>query len=102
MVPLARPHDAPVIVSVSITPQSVGAGDTVYGSVVTSSNVASVVATVQGATAAIPKVGMGRFALSYRLPNLIPPFMHGSYTVVVVARNVDGVATSRSVAVELH
>lgn len=72
------------------------------GSVITSSNVATVIATVQGVTAPIPKVGVGRFALSYKMPDFIPFFFHGTYTVVVVARNADGVSTSRQVELSVR
>jgi hypothetical protein len=99
---MARPHDTPVIYSVNLAPQSAAAGEVVSGSVITSSNVASVVATVGGVTAGVPKVGVGRFALSYRLPSFIPLPLHGTYTIVVVARNVDGVATSRAIPMTLH
>jgi hypothetical protein len=99
---LRRPHDAPVIFAVNLSPESVGAGQVVSGSVITSSNVASVVASVRGITATVPKVGVGRFALSYKMPEIVPFFFHGTYTLVVVARNVDGVSTSREVELTVH
>ena len=99
---LARPHDRPVIYSVVVSPSDVGAGDTVVGSVTTSSNVASVVATVAGVSAGLPRVAVGRFALAYKMPDFIPPFYHGTYPVTVVARNADGVSTQRVVELTLH
>lgn len=99
---IRRPHDAPAIYAVSVSPDPVGAGELVSGSVITSSNVASVVATVRGIAAPVPKVGVGRFALSYRLPSAIPFFFHGTYTLVVVARNVDGVSATRQVELTIH
>jgi hypothetical protein len=99
---LARPHDRPVIYGVVITPTSVGAGDVVAGAVTTSSNVASVVATVGGISAGLPRVSVGRFMLTYKLPQLIPFTFHGTYPVTIVARNADGVATRRVVTVTLH
>jgi hypothetical protein len=99
---LAQPHDRPVIYSVVVLPTSVGAGQVVAGSVTTSSNVASVVATVAGISAGMPKIGIGRFALTYKLPDFIPPTFRGKYPVTVVARNVDGVATSRVVELTLR
>ncbi|MBV9648271.1 MAG: hypothetical protein JO043_12450 [Candidatus Eremiobacteraeota bacterium] len=99
---LRRPHDPPLIYGVTISATDVHAGDTVSGTVTTSSNVASVVASVGGTSASVPKVGVGEFALSYRLPAFIPPFIKGTYSIVIVARNVDGAATSRAVAITLH
>jgi hypothetical protein len=99
---IRRPHDAPAIYAVSVSPDPAGAGELVSGSVITSSNVASVVATVRGIAAPVPKVGVGRFALSYRLPAVIPFFFHGTYSLVVVARNVDGVSATRQVELTLH
>jgi len=99
---ILRPHDPPEIYGVSISPSSAGAGAVVSGSVSTSSNVASVVASVAGITSGVPKVGVGQFAMSYQLPGVIPPFVKGSYTIVVIARNVDGVSTSRGVGFTLR
>ena len=99
---LAKPHDRPVIYDVAVSPVSVSAGDTVVGSVTTSSNVASVVATVAGISAGLPRVAVGRFTLAYKMPDFIPQNFHGSYPVTVVARNADGVATSRVVMLSLH
>jgi len=97
-----QPHDPPVIYGVSISPSVAGAGEVVSGSVATSSNVASVVASVAGISSGVPKVGVGEFAMSYRLPATIPDFVKGTYTIVVVARNVDGASASRSVAITLR
>jgi hypothetical protein len=99
---ILRPHDKPQIYSVSLSTSSAGGGDLVSGTVVTSSNVASVVATVAGISSGVPKAGVGRFVMSYRLPAVIPPFIKGAYTIVVTARNVDGVGTSSSVPIALH
>ena len=99
---ILRPHDRPQIYSVSLSTSSAGGGDLVSGIVVTSSNVASVVASVAGISSGVPKAGVGRFVMSYRLPAIIPPFIKGAYTIVVTARNVDGVSTSSSVPISLH
>jgi hypothetical protein len=99
---MLRPHDPPQIYGVNLSASAAGGGDVVSGTVTTSSNVASVVASVAGITAGVPKVGVGQFAMSYRLPSLIPPFVKGTYTIVVVARNVDGASASRSVAITLR
>lgn len=99
---LALPHAKPVIYNIMVSPTAVHAGETVVGTVTTTSNVASVVATVRGLTVDVPRVGYGRFALAYRLPAVIPPAFNGTYALKVIARNVDGTEASRSVDVTLH
>ncbi len=89
---IALPHQRPIIYNVTVSPTNVHPGELVVGTVTTTSNVASVVATVKGLTVSVPRVGYGRFALAYRLPNVIPPAFNGKYALTVVARNVDGTA----------
>jgi hypothetical protein len=99
---IALPHAKPVIYNVMVSPTTVRPGEVVVGTVTTTSNVASVVATVRGITVAVPRVGYGRFALAYRLPNVVPPTFNGTYALTVIARNVDGTAAMRSVDVTLR
>lgn len=70
-------------------------GDRVEGSVVTSSNVASVEARIGGYAVSLHKVGVGRFALTYRVS--IPWFVHGDFTMQVIARNTSGTAVTREI-----
>lgn len=96
------PADAPPrIVSVEITRTLLHAGDTVSGVVVTSSNVASVVARLANFSVALPKVSEGHFALSYTVPN-VPFFLHGRYQLDVIARNTEGAAVRRSVSLQIR
>ncbi len=85
-----------------VSPTAVHPGEVVVGTVTTTSNVASVIATVRGITVEVPRIGYGRFALAYRLPPVIPPALNGTYALTVIARNVDGTAATRSVEVTLH
>ena len=98
---IALPHQRPIIYNVTVSPTTVHAGELVVGTVTTTSNVASVVATVKGLTVSVPRVGYGRFALAYRLPTVIPPAFNGKYALTVIARNVDGLAVTRSIDVLL-
>ncbi len=101
-VPVAAPHDPPKIVRVEVSARNVRAGQVVLGHVVTSSNVASVVASVPGFTALLNKVGVGSFRLAYTLPSVIPWFVHGTYPMRIIARNVDGVQTIQEIPMTLR
>jgi len=70
-------------------------GDHVFGRVVTSSNVASVEARIGGYAVSLVKVGVGRFELRYTVGPL-PWFIHGNFTMQVIARNTRGDATTRA------
>ncbi len=98
---LLPPNAAPEILGISIDKRVVHAGDTVSGSVETSSNVASVEARIAGFSISVPKVAEGKFALAYTVPSL-PFFLHKTYTMEVIARNTAGAATSRTVPITVR
>ena len=95
-VPVVRlaPNAAPRIVAVHLSKETVHAGDTVSGTVETTSNVASVEARIATFSISVPKVGVGRFALNYVVPN-VPFFWHGTYPMTLIARNTAGDAVRR-------
>jgi hypothetical protein len=98
---MAAPNAPPRIIAVQISNQSVHAGDTVSGSVVTSSNVASVEARIANYSIGVPKVGVGRFSLRYVVPN-VPFFVHGTYQLEVIARNTAGTAVSTIIPITVQ
>jgi hypothetical protein len=95
------PNAPPRIVAVHLSKQTVHAGETVSGTVDTTSNVASVEARVATFSISVPKVGVGRFALSYVVPNL-PFFFHGTYPMTLIARNTAGKATQRVIPITVE
>lgn len=99
--PIAAPDSAPVIVSVSLTPTVVQAGQTVSGTVITSSNVASVEARIGGYAASLTKTGVGEFHLTYPVPNL-PPLLRRRYAVEVTARNTRGDRASTQTSITVR
>ena len=105
--PLRKPHDPPQIVAISVNPMTVSAGETVHGTALTSSNVASVEARLQNLpndaqfATNMDRIGVGRFRISYPIPDL-PAFARGTYTVLVIARNVDGVQATRTIRLTLR
>jgi hypothetical protein len=96
LVPNLPPDAAPEILSVAISRHAVQPGDRVTGNVLTSSNVASVEARIGGYAVTLDKVGVGRFTFTYTVGPL-PWFIHGNYTMQVIARNTRGDAARRSI-----
>jgi hypothetical protein len=92
---------APQIVAVNISSQTVHSGDTISGTVVTSSNVASVEAKIATITIGVPKISIGHFALNYVVPN-VPFFFHGTYPMTIVARNTAGQSVQRVISIKVE
>lgn len=97
----AAPDSPPQILSMTISTPVAHGGEIVSGTVETSSNVASVEARIAGYSSSMQKVGVGRFVMTYRVPNL-PFFLHRTYTIEVIARNTRGDATSSSVPITIR
>lgn len=95
------PEVAPRIVDVTLSEQTVHSGDTVVERVETSPNTASVEARIGGYSVSLPKVGVGRFALAYKVP-FLPFFLHGKYELVLIARNTAGVQSKRTLPIVLE
>lgn len=101
-VPVREPPDAPPrILSMALSTPVAHGGDVVSGTVETTSNVASVEARIAGYSSSMQKVGVGKFALSYRVPNL-PFFLHRTYTIEVIARNTRGDAVTSSLPITIR
>ncbi len=86
----------PQILAVAISETTVHPGDRVSGSVITSSNVASVEARIGGYAMSLSKLGVGKFALAYTVAPL-PWFVRGSFTLQVIARNTRGDVVTRAI-----
>lgn len=95
------PNAPPRILAMSISMPVAHGGDVVSGTVETSSNVASVEAKIAGYSSSMQKIGVGRFALTYRVPNL-PFFLHRTYSIEVIARNSRGDAVRSSVPITIR
>ncbi|HKU68493.1 MAG TPA: hypothetical protein VJP85_12015, partial [Candidatus Baltobacteraceae bacterium] len=100
--PIAVPENAPPrILAMSISTPVAHGGQIVSGTVETSSNVASVEARIAGYSSSMQKVGVGKFALSYRVPYL-PFFLHRTYSIEVIARNTRGDEVRTSVPITIR
>jgi hypothetical protein len=95
-VPRVAPNAAPQILAVAVSETTVHPGDTVSGSVVTSSNVASVQARIGGYAMTLVKTGVGRFALTYTVAPL-PWFIRGTFNMQVIATNTRGDTVQRTI-----
>lgn len=95
-VPRLAPNAAPQILAVAISETTVHPGDTVSGSVVTTSNVASVQARIGGYAMTLVKTGVGRFALTYTVAPL-PWFIRGTFNMRVIATNTRGDTVERTI-----
>lgn len=100
-VPRLSPDASPRILSVAIDKTAVSSGDHVSGTVLTSSNVASVEVRIGGYGVTLNKVGVGRFAMAYTVGDL-PFFVHGTFQLQVIARNSRGDKTQTSVPIEVR
>ncbi len=76
-------------------------GQTISGTVLTSSNVASVEVRIATYRIAMQKVGVGRFSMAYTVPN-VPFFFRGNYTMQVIARNSAGDQASRGIPITIR
>jgi hypothetical protein len=97
---MAKPDAPPQIVSLSLSTRVASAGEVVRGTVQTSSNVASVQAKIGDYAAPMRKVGVGRFTLAYRVPNL-PFFLRKTYMIQVIARNTGGMSVSTALPITI-
>jgi hypothetical protein len=95
------PNAPPQILSVAISETTVHSGDTVSGTVLTTSNVASVEVRVASFGRGLSKAGVGRFTLTYPVGNL-PFFIRGTYAMRVIARNTAGASTETSVPITVR
>lgn len=95
------PNAPPRIVAVHISNKTVHGGDTISGTVETTSNVASVEARIATFSISVPKVGIGRFVLNYQVPN-VPFFLHGTYPMTVIARNTAGQTVQRVIPITVQ
>jgi hypothetical protein len=100
--PIVVAYNAPPqIVAVQLTSPVFHSGDTVSGSVVTTTNVSTVNLELAGRVMSLPKIEDGRFGMTYHVPS-IPFFLKHQYTVHVVAKTATGAEATRDVTVWLQ
>jgi hypothetical protein len=96
--PVTTADPLPQIKDVMLSEHIVHSGDVVLERVTASPNTASIESRIGGYSLSLPKIGVGLFEVSYKVP-FIPFFMHGKYQMVVIARNTAGRQVRRSVPI---
>jgi hypothetical protein len=99
-VPYAAPGDPVRIESVQLSSDVVKAGDVASGLVITTSNAAAMLARVGSYQVSVPRVNVGTFALSVRVPRFPLPVYRA--TIVVIAIRADGVTAQQTVSLKVH
>jgi|SRR5579884_1969513 hypothetical protein len=100
--PLVLPADAPPqILAIQLSDPIFHSGETVTGTVITSTNVAAVEIHLAGRTARIPRADLGVWQVTYRMPR-VPFFMRGDYTAQVVAMNSAGATAVQEITVPVR
>jgi hypothetical protein len=101
--PVVLPPDAPPrILAYALSASVVHAGEVVSGRVITSSNVASVEFRVANYySVSMKKIGVGRFMMLVAVPQLPPP-LHRTFPVAIIARNTRGISTERTTTITVQ
>ena len=97
----APPGAVPKILAITLSGLEVSSGETVSGTVETTSNVASVEARISGWSMSVPRTRIGHFEAAGQLPD-IPFFLKGTYTLQVIARNAAGEQAERDIPITLR
>lgn len=97
----AAPEDPPRIFSVELSNATPAGGEVISGRVITTSNVAAVVARLDGMQAALGKSDVGVFTITYALPR-IPFFLRHNYTIEISAITAAGQAVSVGAPIRLR
>lgn len=96
------PDAAPEILAVEIPSQTVVGGETVIGTVIASSNVASVEVRVAGYSRSMDKIGEGQFTISVTVPRLPLLLRNRTYTLQIIARNTRGDAVAQALPITVR
>jgi hypothetical protein len=100
--PLVLPPDAPPqILAVQLSDPIFHDGETVTGTVITSTNVTAVEIHLAGRIGHIPRTAPGVWQMTYRVP-LVPFFMRRDYTAQIVATNEFGASAQQELTVSVR
>jgi hypothetical protein len=98
---MLAPDAPPQILWTILSSTTPRAGDTISGTVLTSSNVASVELRVGGFGMNATKVDVGHFEWSFTVPKL-PILSSHTFALEIIARNAAGVIARRSTTVKVR
>jgi hypothetical protein len=96
-------HGMPQILNISMpADRNFHAGQTIRGTVETSSNVGYVEARVQYRNQPLHRDGVGKFSLAYTIPWWLPPWLRHGWTLQIIARSIDGVEVKENFPIVVH
>jgi hypothetical protein len=96
-------HGLPEIISIDLpADRDFHAGQTIRGSVVTSTNVGYVEARVNYRNTPLHRDGLGKFSLVYTIPWWLPPWLRHGWTLQIIARSIDGVEVKEYFPIRIH
>lgn len=100
--PLPLPPDAPPqILAIQVSDPVFHSGEHVTGTIITSTNVASVEIHLAGRKLTIPRTDYGVFQMSYTMPH-IPFFLRNTYTAQVIALSSTGLQAERDLRISVR
>lgn len=100
--PLVLPAEAPPqILAVRVSDPVFHGGETITGTVITSTNVAAVEIRLAGHAIRMPRADYGIWQMSYTMPH-VPFFYRRTYTAQVVAMNTAGLAAEQDLTVAVR
>ncbi len=96
-------HGLPKILAIDLpADRDFHAGQTIRGTVTTSTNVGYVEARVQYRNSPMHQDGPGKFSLAYTIPWWLPPWLRHGWTLQIIARSIDGVEVKEYFPIRIH
>jgi outer membrane biosynthesis protein TonB len=100
--PLVLPPDAPPqILAVQLSDPVFHGGETITGTIITSTNVAAVEIRLAGHSMRMPRTDFGIWSMTYKMPH-VPFFYRGRYTAQIVAMNSAGAQAEQDLTVSVR
>lgn len=93
---------APQFLAVDLAPHVVHSGDTVHWEVKTNSAVTNVSASVKTYRFTLQREAPGRFGLAFAIPQGVPWFFHGRYTLDLTASDAAGQVANTSAIIDFQ
>lgn len=98
--PVAAPNASPRIVAIWLSAATLAPLQRFYGTITTSTNVASVEMRTEDFSYNVPRRTFGEFAFDYVMPELPPP-VRRHFTMWITARNAAGAAEAEGIRIWL-
>ncbi len=93
---------APHFLAVDLAPHVVHSGDTIHWHVRTTAGVTNVSASVKAYRFTLQREAPGRFGLAFSIPQGVPWFFHGRYTLDLTASDAAGQVANTSAIIDFQ